>query len=99
MRITSMIATSQLAYPSVVPRISPVRRRISPQAGQALEKLSHVIEYLTDELVNDGSQLVSDRGRMEAIELLMSINGSIYAACPEIHSLGQLISSWLRRAA
>jgi hypothetical protein len=31
-----------------------VRRRISQQAGQALEKLAHAIEYLTDEYIFDG---------------------------------------------
>lgn len=92
-------ATSQLTYSSTVGRTPPARRRITPEAGYALEKLSHAIEYLADEYVDDHSSPFPDRGRIEAIELLMSINRSVYAESPEIPSIARRISSWLRRAA
>jgi len=89
--------TSQLVYPLPVAGTGVIRRRISPQAGHALEKLSHAIEYLSDEF------LVSDegfpQGRLNAILLLMEINRSVFDGCPEIPSLGQRLSAWLRRTA
>jgi hypothetical protein len=97
-----MTATaSQLAYSSAVSRpvTGAVRRRIGPEAGHALEILSHAIEYLSDELAIDSNPLARNRGRLEAIELLMSLNRRIYSECPEIPSLSRRIGSWLRHAA
>lgn len=94
-----MIATSPLTFSEAVPRSRPARRFISPRAGQALEKLSHAIEYLTDEFVVDRSSQFSDRGRLEAIELLMAINRSIYNDCPVIATFAERLSAWLRLAA
>jgi len=37
-------------------RVRP-SRRITPEAGHALEILGHAIEYLTDELVHCGGEL------------------------------------------
>lgn len=93
--------TSQFAYPAAVsrPLTRSVRRRITPEAGHALEFLSHAIEYLSDELAIDSCPLASNRGRIDAIELLMSANRRIYSECPEIPSIPQRIGTWLRRAA
>lgn len=89
-----MAATvSQFAHPWAVARIPSIRRHITPQAGHALEKLGHAIEYLSDEFV---AAPEDSTGRMEAIMLLMSVNRGIYADCPEIPSLGQRLLAWLR---
>lgn len=92
-----MTATiSQFAHPWAVPRIPVVRRRITPQAGHALEKLGHAIEYLSDEFIVAPED---SRGRMEAILLLMEVNRRIYADCPEVPSLGRRLVTMLRRIA
>jgi len=65
------------------------RRRISPEAGRALEILGHAIEYLTDEFVHSGGSLSAHDGQVEAVQLLMAANRKIYFACPEVPSLGE----------
>ncbi len=89
-------AISQFAHPWAVPRIPAVRRRITPQAGHALEKLGHAIEYLSDELIVAPED---SKGRMQAILLLMEVNRRIYAECPEVLSFGQRLATMLRRIA
>ena len=44
------------------------RRRITPQAGRALEKLGHAIEYLTDEFVHRGGEVSSSNGALQAVK-------------------------------
>jgi hypothetical protein len=70
------------------------RRRISPEAGRALEVLGHAIEYLADEYLADESMCpLSGRpvpyrdGRIEAIDLLAAMSRWIYCACPEVPRL------------
>ena len=69
------------------------RRRISQEAGRALEILGHAIEYLIDENVYaaDARSLPIGRlgqmGQMEAVQLLMKINRQIYLECPEVPSV------------
>jgi hypothetical protein len=63
------------------------RRRISPQAGRALEILGHAIEYLADEYAHEADGLSSHDGRLEAMQLLMSVNRQIYFACPEVPTM------------
>lgn len=96
-------ATSQLPYSSaavhVTPGVRSVHRHICPESGHALEILSHAIEYLTDELVVAPGSLDADHGRIEAIELLMSVNRRIYNDCPEIPPLAQRVSAWFRHFA
>ena len=70
------------------------RRRISPEAGHALEKLGHAIEYLTDELVHEGSFSAND-ARIQAVQLLMAVNRQIYFACPEVPALSYRFLSLL----
>jgi len=65
------------------------RRRISPQAGRALEILGHSIEYLTDEFVHTGGSLSAHNAQVEAVQLLMAVNRQIYFACPEVPSMGE----------
>jgi hypothetical protein len=68
------------------------RRRISPEAGRALEILGHAIEYLGDEFGRTGGsadgQADALNAQMEAVQLLMEINRQIYFQCPEVPSLG-----------
>lgn len=99
-----MIATTtRLPYHSAVIRTTPaahsVHRRICPEAGHALEILSHAIEYLTDELVVAPEPMAANRGRLHAIELLMDVNRRIYNECPEMPTLAHRIAAWFRRLA
>jgi len=73
-----------------------VRRRITPEAGHALEILSHAIEYLADEYIHEGGRFNEQDPQMQAILLLMAINRKIYFACPEAPSFGDRCLSWLR---
>ena len=67
----------------------PRRRRITPEAGHALEILGHAIEYLSDEFVHSGGSLTAHNAQVEAVQLLMGINRQIYFACPELPTLGE----------
>ena len=71
------------------------RRRISPQAGHALEILGHAIEYLTDEFVHAGGALCAHDGQLEAVQLLMAVNRRIYFECPEVPSFSERCLSLL----
>jgi hypothetical protein len=71
------------------------RRRISPQAGHALEILGHAIEYLSDEFVHAGGSFSAHDGQVEAVRLLMQINRQIYFDCPVIPTLGARCRKWL----
>ncbi len=64
------------------------RRRISPEAGRALEILGHAIEYLSDEFAHAGGSLSAHNAQVEAVQLLMAVNRQIYFACPEVPSIG-----------
>lgn len=71
------------------------RRRVSTQAGRALEILGHAIEYLADEYANgEGSSSMHD-GPVEALQLLMRINRQIYLDCPEVPSIADRCRSML----
>lgn len=72
-------------------------RRISPEAGHALEILGHAIEYLTDEYVHQGGLFSAHDGDVEAIQLLMARNREIYFACPEAPTIGDRIRAWFHR--
>jgi hypothetical protein len=64
------------------------RRRISPQAGRALEILGHAIEYLTDEFVHEGVAFSAKNGQLEAVQMLMAFNREVYFECPEVPTFG-----------
>lgn len=72
------------------------RRRISPQAGRALEILGHAIEYLADEYAHEGFAAADHAGRLEAIQLLIKANRGIYFECPEVPGIRERILSWWR---
>jgi hypothetical protein len=72
------------------------RRRISPQAGRALEILGHAIEYLTDEFVHAGGSFSAHDAQVEAVQLLMGLNREIYFACPEAPSFAERCRARLR---
>ena len=85
-----------LAPPIAATEVRPCRRRrISLQAGHALEILGHAIEYLTDEYVHEGGLFSAHDPRLEAIQLLMARNREIYLACPELPTLGARVRTWL----
>ena len=71
------------------------RRSIDPQAGHALIILGHAIEYLTDEFIAEGGSFTENRGRVDAIQLLIKLNREIYLACPEAPSIGHWLSTLL----
>lgn len=87
-----MAASMTTSYPiSVSASSAPVarvrlnrRRRISPQAGRALEVLGHAIEYLIDELIHEQGMLYPGSQQMDAVQLLMALNREIHFACPEV---------------
>jgi hypothetical protein len=72
------------------------RRRISAEAGRALEILGHAIEYLTDEFVYAGGSFSANDPQVEAVQLLMSLNREIYLACPEAPSFADRLRSLMR---
>lgn len=60
------------------------RRRINPQAAQALTIVEDAIEHLTSEFVHECGPLAAHNAQLEAIQLLMAIDRRIYFECPEI---------------
>lgn len=95
--------TSRFVLQSTAPAISarhlpsPRRRRITQQAGRALEILGHAIEYLADEFVEHGGDLSGDDSQVQAMQILMSLNRAIYYDCPEIPTFGERCAAFLRR--
>lgn len=62
------------------PRV--VRRTISQTHGRALEILGHAIEYLEDELSEEGFRAFDKIASVQAIEILKARNREIYFSCP-----------------
>lgn len=60
------------------------RRRISPEAGHALEILGHAIDYLTDQFISTGGSVSAHDGQVQAVQLLMRLNREIYLGCPVV---------------
>jgi len=88
-----------IAAPSRTATAAPVtvqRRRITPQAGHALEILGHAIEYLADEIVHNGAPVPAADGRVTAVQLLMALNRQVYFECPVMPSFGERCRSFLR---
>jgi hypothetical protein len=77
------------------PARGPRKRKISPEAGRALEILGHAIEYLTDEFVHENGAIFPRDARLDAVQLLMARNREVYFACPEIPRLSERWSSFL----
>ena len=80
-----------------------LRRRITPQAGFALEILGHAIEYLADEYVHHvgrlpvtGASSACVDPQVEAMQMLMAANRQVYFECPVVTPLYQRILRRLR---
>ncbi len=89
------------AEQALIDHVRPKRRRITPRAGHALEKLSHAIEYLTDEFLYETTAFSSrnfstKNPQLEAVQLLMALNRQVYYECPEAPSLCERMRSILR---
>ena len=69
------------------------RRRITPEAGHALEILGHAIEYLTDEFVYEDHAFSARSAQLQAVQMLMALNRQVYFECPETPTLGQRFRS------
>ena len=65
------------------------RRRITPQAGRALDILGHAIEYLTDEFVHGNAPITADNAQLQATQMLMACNREVFYGCSEIPSFGE----------
>jgi hypothetical protein len=94
------MAASSIASGLPVSTAAPGRgvlrlRRISPEAGHALEILGHAIDYLTDEFVCAGGSLSAYDGQVEAVQLLMGINREIYLGCPEVPTFADRLRALL----
>lgn len=76
-----------------------VRRKVDEEAGRGLEKLGHALEYLTDEFVHDGCRIGEDHGRLQAIQLLASLNRQIYLACGVEPTIRERMHNLFRRLA
>lgn len=72
-------------------------RRISPEAGHALEILGHAIEYLSDEYVHSGGDLTDRDPQVQAVQMLMAINRQVYFSCPEMPTLRDRFRAFLQR--
>lgn len=70
-------------------------RRISPEAGHALEILGHAIEYLADEFIHAGGSFSARDPQVEAVKLLMNLSREIYSSCPEELSLADRLRAWM----
>ncbi len=71
------------------------RRRITPEAGRAIEKLGHAIDYLVDEYIHEGGTFTRNDAPLQAVEMLMAINRKIYFACSPMPTLGERWHVWL----
>ena len=86
---------AEAARSRVLPEIRP--RRISPEAGHALEILGHAIEYLSDELVHNGGEMTGRNPQVQAVQLLMALNRDVYFSCPLVPSLRDRFRTFLDR--
>lgn len=102
---STMDAQNPYSVPAAIPQNAhplgrsvafPLRRRIPPVSGHALEKLGHAIEYLTDEYIHDGCPSGQHNPRVEAIQLLMAANRGVYFECPVVPSLSERIRNFFQ---
>jgi hypothetical protein len=97
--------TTGFPLPYSAPVATPIQsqriksRRITPQAGRALEILGHAIEYLTDEFVHREGTLSANNAQLEAVQMLMAVNRQIYYDCPEAVGLSERLRTFLHRFA
>jgi hypothetical protein len=92
------VIKSRSASLHLVPPGAPrVRRRLTPEAGRALEILGHSIEYLEDEYAADsvdfGIPCDADP-QLAAIDLLKSLNRELYFSGAEVHPTFHRVRQW-----
>jgi hypothetical protein len=76
----------------------PVRRRLSPEGGRALEILGHAIEYLADEYAadpHDKGPLGNADPRIAAIQILKALNRAVYFSGTEVEPVFRRMRRWL----
>jgi hypothetical protein len=95
-RIYAMAATTTTYFPIPVsaPAVFPAglrrqHRRITPRAGRAMKILGHAIAYLTDELYQESAAFSANSSQMKAVQLLMSLNRTVYFECPAVPTFGE----------
>jgi hypothetical protein len=87
---TSSFSIPVLAKAAFTGRECPNRRRrITPEAGHALEILGHAVEYLTDEFVYEDGALSARNAQLQAVQILMALNRQVYFACPEVPTFAE----------
>lgn len=97
--------TTVFSHPACAPAVAATQprvnrgRRITPEAGRALEKLAHAIEYLTDEFMEQGLVFSAKNAQLQAVQTLMALNRQVYFECPEVPTLGERCRAFFRRAA
>jgi hypothetical protein len=84
------VPDSEVARP-----LPPRRRRITPEGGRALEKLSHAIEYLTDEYIHQGGSRGVSQDYDCAVQLLLTLRKQVYLDAPEVGSLRERCRTFL----
>jgi hypothetical protein len=94
LRVSARRAAAKVPIATVKDRPN---RRISEEAGRAIEVLGHAIEYLSDEfalecMTRRDPGAVGVHPRVAAIEILIDCNRAVYFDCPEERSFGD----WLR---
>jgi hypothetical protein len=76
------------------------KRKITPEAGRAIEMLGHAIEYLADELAlecrnQEDRATVGKHPQVVVIELLMARNREIYLSCPIVPTLVERLRAYM----
>jgi hypothetical protein len=92
--VESLVVPEGLATYRVLGR---QKRRISPEAGRALEILGHAIEYLVDEFLFEFEDVPIEwrSGRIQSIQLLVSVNRQIYFECPTVPTIKERFHGFL----
>ena len=98
MATQATVFTAGMAAAKAMPMSKQVKRRsIDPKTGHALVVLGHALEYLTDEYIHEGGTFTSNRGQVDAIQLLIRLNREIYMSCPEAPTFKRWLGSLLHR--
>jgi hypothetical protein len=71
-------------------------RRITSRAEHAQEILSHAIEYLIDENMHQGSACFAENERIEAVQILMTLNCQVYFECPVVPTFSERCRALLK---
>ena len=64
-------------------------RRITRELGRALEKLSHAIDYVTDEHVLRNDSGTGSNHSLEAVQMLIALRLRVYLDGPEVQTIGE----------